>query len=230
MIVDQTTILDYQFIINYEKVKLLNNELLNYIEENKFDLGFDKAFANSGMRIIKHGGLYNDVIKSLKKYVTETTIVNKSLDLFEQTGKGILIANGHDWDECKTFGHNILNIYNHLTENDRIRLISIIGETYAIENEEQFLTYLSKFTQVRDLDGNMTRLLANISTRYPGENYSQYSIKDIKFIAQVSSGLFEIYQTYMPDKYKKMYNYEGKVLQDVLDNTPSMSINHGCII
>lgn len=163
------------------------------------------------MEIIRFGGgEFGDEIKSLRRYVIETTIVNKSLDLFEQTGKGILIANGYSWDECKTFGHNVLKIYQQMNEVDKSKLIDTISENYEIENEEQFLAYLSSFTQVRDLDGNLTRLLANISTRYPGENYSQYSTKDIKFIAQISTELFKIYKNYMPEKYRIMYEYENK--------------------
>ena len=36
----------------------------------------------------------------------------------------------------------------------------------VIDEFNEYLAYLSSFTQVRDLDGNLTRLLANISTSF----------------------------------------------------------------
>ena len=218
MFIDNKTLLDYQFIINYEKVKLLQKELINIIEKNTVDIGFDNNFENSGMNIIRYAGYNNDIVKSIRRYITETTIVNKSLDLFEQTGKGIFVSNGLSWDECKTFGHNIFKIYQALPQEYKEQLLSCVSENFNISNDNEMMLYLSKFIYVNDIDGNITRMLANISTRYPGENFSKYSNEDIKFISKISSSLFYLYQANMPKQFKELYSYEDNIEKDIVDN------------
>ena len=219
MFIDNKTLLDYQFIINYEKVKLLQEELINIIEKNTVDIGFNSNFENSGMEIIHYAGYNHDIVKSIRRYITETTIINKSLDLFEQTGKGIFVSNGLSWDECKTFGHNILKIYQALPQEYKEQLLSCVSENFNISNDNEMMLCLSKFTYVNDVNGNITKMLANISTRYPGENFSKYSKEEIKFISKISSKLFYLYQAHMPNQFKELYSYEDNISKDIIDNT-----------
>lgn len=205
---------DYQYIVNYEKVKLLNIEMLNYIEANKKLLGFDKNFSNTVydiVRIIQIGGIrFRSAATDIQEYVLETTIVNKALDLFEQAGKGLLIASGYSWDDCKKLGHNALDIYKRMNSDDKKSLIDIINKNYGIKNEEDFINKISDFTYIKDANGNPTRLLANISTRYPGETHSKYKRENIKFITQISSELFKIYESKMPKEYESLYDFSRK--------------------
>jgi hypothetical protein len=208
MEINKNTLKNYQFIVNYEKANLLHDELLNLIDKNESYLGFNKNFKESGMKILKYGGKYRDIIDSSKSYMLKTTIVNKSLDLFEQTGKAILINNNQGWKKCKELGHNIVNIYNELPSLEKSQFISAINDFYPITNNQEIVSILSNYTYTRDEAGNISRTLANIATRYPDEKVSKY---DELFIAKASSSLFKIYKNSMPKEISYIYAREDDI-------------------
>ena len=208
MNVDQAALIKYQYLINYRKIILLKNELSRLIWENKYYLDFDDKFNETEFHVAFTEGSAGDEFLSIKNYVDFATIINKSLDLFEQSGKAIMVFNGLTWSDCKKLGHNILDIYSVFPKNVKDEILHELINLHEISDEKEFFDTLTKYTYTRDVDGNITKLLANIKTRYPGESLSPIEKKSLKTICRISFQLCDIYERYMPEDIKNLYAFD----------------------
>ena len=140
--------------------------------------------------------------------------------MIEHIGKAILIIGGKSWDELKNYGHNVLKIYDALSVTTKLSICDQFSkpepkymvrddrfspaldwmrlftgketiETSGLESVNNKLrNELTKYTFARDEEGNITRMLLNIKTRYPGESISKFSESDLDFLDRFCSYLY----------------------------------------
>jgi hypothetical protein len=78
----------------------------------------------------------------IRSYVVRSNVMRFASDAIEHYAKAILIQNGHTWDESRTWGHNLLDLFNSLDEESR----SIVLVTLMPLNTIEKLNYQNEYS------------------------------------------------------------------------------------
>ena len=128
----------YQNLINYENADIMFNAFENLIRTYGKDLILKTYFETEEECVNNH------VIKS--------SVMRFATDSIEHYIKAILIQNGSNWNEAKSWGHNLLDLFNNLDEESRrIIMVSLMPSNeidyikyeYALKNYNE-VSYLYK--------------------------------------------------------------------------------------
>lgn len=112
---------------------VMDEELLgkyqNYINYSNADGMFDalEQIINKNGRDFILREEHETEEECVKSYVERSKAMRFAMDAIEHYAKAILIENGSTWNESKSWGHNLLDLFNNLDETSRsIVLISLM--------------------------------------------------------------------------------------------------------
>lgn len=167
------------FWVAKESYKDLVNFVMSHLKTNKEAKVFD------------YSNLFNENCNNeeecVNDYCVRTRIIKIATETCELFCKALLIKNGKEWNELKSLGHNLLNCYNSLSDDDKLLIESfpmemvsgicsfypmIITPPYCCEEnykskypdeyEKQLIDCLAPYSTGTPL--------SNIKSRYPGED------------------------------------------------------------
>ena len=150
---------------------------------------------------------FDDEGECVDNYCVRSKIVKLATETCELYCKAILVEQGKNWGEMKSIGHNLLDCYNSLGEEDKILIESIpldymmnvsffnailitppVGceksykEEYPDEYKISLVDYLSSFAT--------GRILPNIRARYPGQTLVDFNEQFILALAKLLHSFF----------------------------------------
>ena len=150
---------------------------------------------------------FDDEAECVDNYCVRSKIVKLATETCELYCKAILVEQGKNWGEMKSIGHNLLDCYNSLGEEDKILIESIpldymmnasffnailitppVGceksykEEYPDEYKISLVDYLSSFAT--------GRILPNIRARYPGQTLVDFNEQFILVLAKLLHSFF----------------------------------------
>lgn len=188
----------------------------NYINYWTAKSSYDdlKEFASKHITIIEdeYGVSYdhNNIFKRdfdseeecLNNYCIRAKIIKLATETCELYCKAILLDNGKNWGELKSLGHNLLDCYNALNEEDKRLIESVpldyimnfpvfdaifitppVGyeydykEEYTDEYSIPLTDYLKSFAS--------GKILPNIKSRYPGQTLVDFNEQFILALAKL---------------------------------------------
>ena len=145
---------------------------------------------------------FNSEEECLNNYCIRSKIVKLATETCELYCKAILIYNGKNWGELKSLGHNLLDCYNALNEDDK-RLIESIPLDYMMEvtffdailisppvgheydyKEEYPDEYSISLTDYLNSFAS-GKILPNIKSRYPGQTIVDFNEQFILALAKL---------------------------------------------
>lgn len=98
-----------------------NQDLINYLNADNMFLNLDNILKEYGKDFILKEE-HDTEEECVRSYVVRSTVMKVATECIEHYAKAILIQNGHSWDESKSWGHNLLNLYNSLDEKSKSHL------------------------------------------------------------------------------------------------------------
>lgn len=98
-----------------------NQDLINYLNADNMFLNLDNILKEYGKDFILKEE-HDTEEECVRSYVVRSTVMKIATECIEHYAKAILIQNGHTWDESKSWGHNLLNLYNSLDEKSKSHL------------------------------------------------------------------------------------------------------------
>ncbi len=123
------------------------------IENNQNFINFENAdsmFEALDSIIKAHGSEYifkreHEIEEDcLRSYVLRSSVMRFSCDACEHYAKAILIQNGSSWDNLKSWGHNLLDLFSNLDEESRSLIISALMPNNYFNSDEYRLFNLSE--------------------------------------------------------------------------------------
>ena len=108
--------------------------LINYSNADSMFAALDQLLKNNGREFLTRDE-YETEEECVRFYVLRSNAMRFAADAIEHYAKAILIQNGHTWDESKTWGHNLLDLFLNLDEESR----------YIVEMTMKPIDYHEKF-------------------------------------------------------------------------------------
>lgn len=103
--INEQLISQYQNVINYNNADSMFNAFVRIIEENCREFILKREHDTE-----------EDCVRS---YGMRSAVMRFACDAIEHYAKAILIQNGHTWNESKSWGHNLLDLFNNLDDESR---------------------------------------------------------------------------------------------------------------
>lgn len=200
MQINESLINKNQNYINYWTAESSYNDLAGFVSDyiTKIEDQFGTTYT--------HEDVFNREFDSEKEcidnYCVRAKIVKLATETCELYCKALLIEQGKNWGEMKSIGHNLLDCYNSLNEDDKILIESIpleymmglsifnpifitppVGcdrnykEEYPEEYNISLVDYLNSFAT--------GRILPNIRARYPGQSLVNFNERFILAFAKL---------------------------------------------
>lgn len=127
----------YQNVINYENADIMFKELKKLLDENGPDFIFETQHKTE-----------EDCVKS---YVLRANVMRFASEAIEHYCKAILIQNGKTWADSKSFGHNLMELFNNLDNRTRNILKNSFVYTYNNRLDKEILTKMKEKTKEEDI-------------------------------------------------------------------------------
>ncbi len=227
---------EYQIIINWMKCNQFLKELKSLKEEKSskylYDSDESKEKYNSIHSYVIDTSIVNKYLDMIEHCGKALLIIQgKSWDELRRLNHNVLdIYNALSSDTkiaiCDRFSkpeqEYIVNgdrFSSPLIGLQRIYVKGTQIETtdYETKNNE-IIGKLTQFTHARDNSGNITRILMNIKTRYPGESISKFTESDFEFLDKFTSYLYHILDIHFSKDFKeKIDSSERRVTQDEMN-------------
>ncbi len=108
--------------------ELINSEqnLINYLNADNIFKALEQILMIYGRDFILKEE-HETKEECVESYVARSNAMRFACDAIEHYAKAILIQNGHTWDESKSWGHNLLDLFNNLDEESRSLVISTLS-------------------------------------------------------------------------------------------------------
>lgn len=178
---------------SYNDLEGFFNKYLTRIEdENGISYNHDSIFQRD----------FESETECLNNYCIRSKVVKLATETCELYCKAILIDNGKNWGELKSLGHNLLDCYNALNEEDK-KLIESIPLDYIMKYPVFYALFLSPPVGCKDnykeeypdeytipLTDYLNsfaggKILPNIKSRYPGQTMVDFNEQFILALAKL---------------------------------------------
>lgn len=171
-----------------EQLKNNYQDLINYSNADTMFMALEQIIRENGKDFIlkEEHETEEDCIRS---YVVRSNVMRFASDAIEHYTKAILIQNGHTWDESRTWGHNLLDLFNNLDEESRTIVLVTLMPLNTIEklnnqNEyseyENAMVYLIRLMEKYHLlEQTKENIYDNTNIKDYGINYNIYNKVDI---------------------------------------------------
>ena len=118
--------------------ELINSEqnLINYSNADNIFKALEQILSMYGRDFILKEE-HETKEECVKSYVARSNAMRFACDAIEHYAKAILIQNGHTWDESKSWGHNLLDLFNNLDEESRILVRSTLSSLNIFDFSQQ---------------------------------------------------------------------------------------------
>ena len=169
-----------------EELKNKYQDYINYSNADTIFVSLDVLLKAYGRDFIlqREHETEEDTVKS---YVLRSSIMRYASDSIEHYIKAIIIQNGSTWDEAKSWGHNLLDLFNNLDQESRFIIIEaitppneldILNNNNIINDDLKTYDYLYKIFKKHDLIpiDNNNFINKEIKTY---DNYKYYNDKPI---------------------------------------------------
>lgn len=200
MRISESLISKNQNFINYWTAESSYNDLEGFVnkyltrieDENGISYNHDSIFQRD----------FESETECLNNYCIRSKVVKLATETCELYCKAILIDNGKNWGELKSLGHNLLDCYNALNEEDK-KLIESIPLDYIMKYPVFYALFLSPPVGCKDnykeeypdeytipLTDYLNsfaggKILPNIKSRYPGQTMVDFNEQFILALAKL---------------------------------------------
>lgn len=157
-----------------EELKDSYQNLINYLNADSMFKALDQIINEHGREFIlkETHDTEEDCVRS---YVARSSAMRYASDAIEHYAKAILIQNGHTWDDSRSWGHNLLDLFNNLDEESKAIVATTLMPTNVINN----LNYKNTYS---DYDNTIIYLAKLMQKYHLIEDYNEvnYNYKDIE--------------------------------------------------
>ena len=189
-----------QNYINYWTAESSYNDLKEFV--NKYIATVEDEYGISYDHSCIFQRDFESETECLDNYCIRSKVVKMSTETCELYCKAILVDNGKNWGELKSLGHNLIDCYNALNDEDKNLIESIpidyminfpvfdaifisppVGcehnykEEYPDEYSIPLTDYLNSFAS--------GKILSNLKSRYPGQTLVDFNEQFILALAKL---------------------------------------------
>lgn len=207
MRINESMISKNQRFINFWTAESSYDDLRNLVEKYLARKEDETGVSYSHESIFQRD--FDTEVECIDNYCIRSKVIKLATETCELFCKAFLIDNGKTWGELKNLGHNLLDCYNALNDDDKnliesIPLDYIMGysvfyplfltppvgceDNYKEEYPEEYAVpltdYLSSFAS--------GKILPNIKARYPGQTMVDFNER---FILALAKLLYSFYHT-----------------------------------
>ena len=230
MQINESLINKNQNYINYWTAESSYRDLAKFVDAYTVKMQDSTGVTYNSDNIFKRE--FENEDECVDNYCIRSKIVKMATEVCELYCKAILIERGKNWGQLKDIGHNLLDCYDSLDEDDKILIESVpldyimdstvfyaffisppVGcarnykEEYPDEYQISLVDYLNSFAT--------GRILPNIKARYPGQTLVDFNERFILGFAKLLHSFFHT---------KKMKDLVNKT-----DNMYARFINIGMV-
>lgn len=123
MRISESLISKNQNYINYWTAESSYNDLEGFVNEHLTKIEDENGVSYNHDSIFQRD--FDSETECLNNYCIRSKVVKLATETCELYCKAILIDNGKTWGELKSLGHNLLDCYNALNEEDKNLIESI---------------------------------------------------------------------------------------------------------
>lgn len=207
MQISESLVSKNQNYINYWTAESSYNDLKEFVSKYIATIEDENGISYDHSSIFQRD--FDSESECLKNYCIRSKIIKLATETCELYCKAILVDNGKNWGELKSLGHNLLDCYNALNDEDKRLIESIpldyimnfpvfnaifisppVGceynykEEYPDEYSIPLTDYLTFFAT--------GKILPNIKSRYPGQTIVDF---DEQFILALAKLLYSFVST-----------------------------------
>ena len=194
-----------QNYINYWTAESSYRDLAKFVSSYTAKKQDSSGVTYSADEIFKRD--FDNEDECIDNYCIRSKIVKMATEVCELYCKAILIERGKNWGQLKDIGHNLLDCYNALDDDDKI-LIESVPLDYIMGNPMFYAFIISppvgcernykdeypdeyRIPLVDYLNSFATgRILPNIRARYPGQTLVDFNEKFILGLAKLLHSFF----------------------------------------
>ncbi len=162
--------------------ELINSEqnLINYSNADNIFKALEQILITYGRDFILKEE-HETKEECVKSYVARSNAMRFACDAIEHYAKAILIQNGHTWDESKSWGHNLLDLYNNLDEESRFLVRSTLLPAFSPQQnlyEKEMICLIKLFEEnslLEESPEELVRYYLNNNTVGSVDNNANFS-------------------------------------------------------
>ena len=145
-----------------EKLIKKHQNLINYLNADSMFSGLEQIINNNGKEFILKEE-HETEEECVKSYVARANVMKIACEAIEHYAKAILIQNGHTWDESKSWGHNMLDLFMNLDKESKSLILVTLMPYNKLDSHDLVNNY-------DDYDKAMMYLIKMLCKNYLIEN------------------------------------------------------------
>lgn len=141
-----------------EQLKNNYQNLINYSNADSMFTALEQIINQNGKEFILKEE-HETEEECVRSYVARSNAMRFASEAIEHYAKAILIQNGHTWDESRSWGHNLLDLFNNLDEESRSIVLVTLMPLNTIDNTIDNLNYQNEYSEYENAMFYLLRLM-----------------------------------------------------------------------